>query len=396
MLRQTPGYIMSRLLTLTLPVLICLSSLSCVKEESHFAELRGVWLTNVDSRVLESRERIVEAVEFLRQHNFNVIFPVVWNKSVTMYPSLTMERMFGILIDTLYRGRDPLAEVVEEAHARGIAVIPWFEFGFSSSYKKAGGPLLRARPDWAERDRSGALLSKNGFEWMNAFHPDVQEFMLSLVLEVVRGYDIDGVQGDDRLPALPVEGGYSEYTARLFAAEHQGEKPPDDFRDPEWVRWRAQRLSEFAERLAQEVRAVKPEVIISWSPSVYPWALEEYLQDWPAWIRSGSADVIVPQVYGYSVQEYKQTLDSQSPESLNVSMGRTQLFPAILAKVGSYVVPEDSLMAMVAYNRSAGYKGEVYFFYEGLRANKDALAKALLKRFYAQPAKLPFRAVVSR
>ena len=64
-----------------------------------------------------------------------------------------------------------------------------------------------SRPEWAARDKNGAILTKNGFEWMNAIHPEVQQFLLDMVQEVIRSYDVDGIQGDDRLPAMPSEGG---------------------------------------------------------------------------------------------------------------------------------------------------------------------------------------------
>lgn len=38
--------------------------------------------------------------------------------------------------------------------------------------------------------------------------PEVRGFMMDLILEVVNEYpDIDGVQGDDRLPAMPLKVG---------------------------------------------------------------------------------------------------------------------------------------------------------------------------------------------
>jgi hypothetical protein len=127
--------------------ILAAACLSChpTQPDNKPSELRGIWLTNVDSHVLESRARIAGAMTFLHEHNFNAVFPVVWNKGVTLYPSPTMDRLFGIPIDTAYRGRDPLAEIVAQAHARGIAVIPWFEFGFSSSMNRNGGHLLRRR-----------------------------------------------------------------------------------------------------------------------------------------------------------------------------------------------------------------------------------------------------------
>lgn len=140
-------------------------------------KIRGVWLPNTDSLVLNSQPRIAEAMEFLAQTGFNVVFPVVWSKGFTVYPSQVMRELCGIEIDPRYQGRDPLAELTAAAKRVGIAVIPWFEYGFASSYHRNGGHLLAKKPDWAALDRHGNLLTKNKFEWMNAFHPEVQDFL---------------------------------------------------------------------------------------------------------------------------------------------------------------------------------------------------------------------------
>ena len=94
-----------------------------------------------------------------------------------------------------------------------MEVIPWFEYGFASVYGDAsGGHIINANPHWATRDAQGriATMASNGrsaspFYWMNAIHPEVQEFMIDLMMEVVENYDIDGIQGDDRLPAMSVK-----------------------------------------------------------------------------------------------------------------------------------------------------------------------------------------------
>jgi len=359
-------------------------------DELPAAELRGVWLTNVDSRVLDSRESIRDAMQFLADHHFNAVFPVVWNDAKTLYPSQVMDSLFGLPIDPRYAGRDPLQEAIEEAHQRGIAVIPWFEYGFAASYQKEGGDILKVKPHWAAKDNRGRLLTKNGFEWMNGYHPEVQQFLLSLVKEVASRYDVDGVQGDDRLPAQPIEGGYSAYTDSLFRAEHNGVVPPDDFRDPTWQRWRADKLSQFAHRLYAEVNMLKSDLVISWAPSIYPWSYDEYLQDWPAWLQHGDADVVIPQCYRYSLADYQSTLNALIPAGLAIRPGDGIIFPGILMNVGDYTISEELLMQKLAYNREKGYCGEVFFFYEGLRKNGDALAKALLETYYRQKATLPF------
>ncbi|RQH24258.1 hypothetical protein D5R40_29875 [Okeania hirsuta] len=42
---------------------------------------------------------------------------------------------------------------------------------------------------------------------------EVQKFVLALLKEVVVKYEVDGIQGDDRLPALPSMAGYEAYTS---------------------------------------------------------------------------------------------------------------------------------------------------------------------------------------
>ncbi|HOC89551.1 MAG TPA: family 10 glycosylhydrolase [bacterium] len=368
-------------------LLICLGMAALSPAQEAQPELRGVWLTDVDSKVLFSRKNIAEAMRFLAGHHFNVVFPVVWNQGYTLYPSALMDSLFGIPIDPAHRGRDPLAEVIEEAHKNGLKVIPWFEYGFSASYKENGGHLLRAKPHWAARDRQGRLLTKNGFEWMNPYHPEVQAFMRGLVLEVARGYEVDGIQGDDRLPAHPVEGGGDNYTGSLYRSQHQGADPPADPRDPGWMRWRADILNTFAGTLYREVKAVDSTLIISWSPSVYPWSYEEYLQDWPAWMRGGYADLVVPQVYRYDLERYRATLLEM--KNVTPPAPGARIYPGLLIKLGKYLIDPEYLLGAIRFNREMGYNGEVFFFYEGLRKKKGKLARALLNGPYREPAR-PF------
>jgi uncharacterized lipoprotein YddW (UPF0748 family) len=286
-------------------------------------------------------------------------------------------------IDTLYTGRDPLKELIESAHNKGIKVIAWFEFGFSTSYKLNGGRMLQLKPEWKAVNNKGQLVTKNGFDWMNGFHPDVQDFMLSMIMEVVNNYDIDGIQGDDRLPAMPSESGYDAYTVNRYKAEHQGEEPPKEFKDTAWVQWRADILNQFMKKLYASVKQAKPSVLVSMAPSIYPWSKEEYLQDWPAWLKNGYVDQIIPQIYRYELNRYTESLD----EILTTQVDRGKLdrmYPGILLKVGKYYPSKKFLSAMINENRKRGVNGEVFFFYEGLKKYPD-----FFKTLYKEKAVFP-------
>ncbi len=344
-------------------------------------ETRGVWISKTDSQVLNSKESIAEAMGFLAETGFNVVFPVVWNKAVTLYPSQVM-RNFGVEIDPQYVGRNPLAELIGEAHSYGIKVIPWFEYGFASSYNQNGGPLLAKKPEWAARDRSGNLLNKNGFDWMNALDPQVQDFLLSLILEVVKNYDIDGIQGDDRLPALPCEGGYDLLTVERYN-KACNRNPPQNPKERQWLQWRADILTEFLAHLYQEVKAIKPDLLVSMAPSIYDWGLKEYLQDSQAWLERGLVDLIHPQIYRRDFESYRRIVDRLVTEQFTVEQ-LSKLAPGILVKLGSYRISPEYLLQAIKYNRSRGIQGEVFFFYEGLREDNDALGKVLRLGPYAQ------------
>lgn len=54
------------------------------------AELRSVWLTNIDSDVLFERSRLALALQRLDELNFNTVYPTVWNWGWTLYPSSTL------------------------------------------------------------------------------------------------------------------------------------------------------------------------------------------------------------------------------------------------------------------------------------------------------------------
>jgi uncharacterized lipoprotein YddW (UPF0748 family) len=347
-------------------------------EKTGISAVRGVWLTNVDSDVLKSRENIKEAINLCSELGINTIFTVVWNKGFTLYPSKVMKDEFGIEIDTAISGRDPLKEVIEEAHKKKIKVIAWFEFGFASSFKIGGGHLLTAKPDWASKDFSGNLTTKNGFEWMNAFNPEVQNFILALISEVVRNYDVDGIQGDDRLPALPSNGGYDEYTVEQYKKEHSGNNPPEDYKNHEWVKWRADKLTEFCGKIHQTVKAINPNCIVSMSPSIYPWSKEEYLQDWPEWVKRGYVDLLCPQLYRYTIEEYKKVLSESYTKHL--PKGYKHIFyPGVLIKVGGYFPKSDFLLQMIEANRELGIEGEVFFFYEGIKKYPDLFKNTIYR-----------------
>lgn len=327
--------------------------------------IKGTWVTNVASKALNSRENIKQTVSKAKQAGLNTLFVVVWNGGYSLFPSTVQEQYIGISQHPAFKGRDPLREIIEEGHQAGLKIHAWFEFGFSYAYRDTNSVWLQRYPDWCGRNVKGELLQKNGFYWWNALHPGPQQFLASLILEVVRNYDIDGIQGDDRLPAMPAEGGYDTYTRKLYQQAFDGSAVPANPKEKSFVQWKADQLSNYAAKIYQSVKKAKPTCIVSWAPSIYPWSLEEYLQDWPKWLMGNHADLIIPQLYRYNFEAYStiiKQLRSQIPDTL-----LHKIVPGILTSLGDgYQADLQLMQKMVQLNRSLGFNGEVFFYFETL------------------------------
>lgn len=377
--RRGPYLFLLKQTILLCPVLLTSAVLGA--EPPARQPVRGVWVANVASSALSSPQAIRDFVNLAHSCHLNTLYVVCWNRGHTTYPSEVMQRHFGKKCDPRYADFDMLAEITSAAHAKQIRVIAWFEFGFSCSYGRPdGGHIIQKYPHWAARNKDGKLASKNNFQWMNAFHPEVQDFMLSLVKEVVEKYPVDGIQGDDRLPACPSLAGYDEWTLDFYSKEHQGRTPPEDHFDKDWVNWRAGLLNNFAKRMHSELKAISSDIVISAAPSIFPWSKEQYLQDWPTWLEQGWVDEVCPQVYRDNVESYRKEIQLIVEKQVS-SENQKHVYPGILIQTSERVhIRPETIKDMVAINRKAGFSGEVFFYDAALRAQPR-----LFQELYSKP-----------
>ncbi|MDJ0732867.1 MAG: glycoside hydrolase family 10 protein [Nostocaceae cyanobacterium] len=328
------------------------------------SELRGVWLTNIDSDVLFEKNRLKNALQNLKQLNFNVVYPTVWNWGYTLYPSPVAKRVYGLSIDPQpgLQKRDMLKEVVQEGHKQGLKVIPWFEFGFMAP---ADSQLAKRRAYWLASRRDGSRIWKEGTHdrvWLSPFRPDVQKFMQNLIVEIVRKYDIDGIQFDDHF-GLPSELGYDPYTRALYRKEHNGKAPPANFKDPEWVKWRADKITDFMKQVFFAIKAVKQDCIISVAPNPQRFSYEYFLADWEKWERMGFVEDLVLQVYRDDMNVFTRELER--PE-VKAARSHIPTSIGILTGLKNRTVPIEQVKAQVQAVRDRNFAGVSFFFYETL------------------------------
>ena len=328
-------------------------------------ELRGVWLTNIDSDVLFSEAKTAAAINKLSELNFNTLYPTVWNWGYTLYPSKVAKKETGTSLDPAagLQGRDVLKEIIDRGHQKSMAVIPWFEFGFMAP---ADSALAKRHPDWLTQRSNGDKIWLEGNVhqrvWLNPLHPEVQQFIEDLVVEIVSNYDLDGIQFDDHF-GYPSDFGYDELTLKLYRQEHGGKSPPSDPLDPEWIEWRANKITQYMERIFGAIKESKPKAIVSLSPNPQEFSLESFLLDWQKWERKGLVEELVLQVYRTRISDFCRELSQPEVEAarqhIPVAIG-------ILAGLKGRPMPSSKIETQVEITRERDFAGVSFFFYESL------------------------------
>ncbi|MBD2251963.1 glycoside hydrolase family 10 protein [Nostoc parmelioides] len=338
-------------------------------------EIRGVWLTNVASGVLFVPWGINRAIDQLSALNFNTIYPVVWNRGYTFYKSGTAKSVTGAdtqpLLNFVHGGQDVLAKIIALAKPKNLSVIPWFEYGFMAPPDSV---IAKRHPEWLTNGQGGVIsISEmlpeesdndptNKLVWLNPLHPEVQQFILSLITEVVTNYHIDGIQIDDHF-GMPVQFGYDPYTTELYQKEHQGKSPPRNHFDGEWMKWRANKITRFMTQVSQVVKEIKPNVKVSLSPNSQAFAYRYYLQDWANWVKTGLVDELILQVYRNDKSSFVYELEQPA-----VKLARTQIPVAIGISTGTLRSPVkiEQIREQVQAVRDRSFFGISFFYWESL------------------------------
>jgi uncharacterized lipoprotein YddW (UPF0748 family) len=365
-------------------------------------EFRGAWIATVGDMdwpsapglsVAQQQAELISLLDTAVRLKMNTVVFQVRDACDAMYAS-PMEPWSEYLTGT--QGRppepyyDPLEFAIEEAHKRGLELHAWFNpfrARLSVTAPAAVNAISRTHPDWV-RQYGDEL-------WLDPGEPAVREYVLRVILDVVRRYDVDGVHFDDYFYPYP--------TTNSIGAKLPF---PDD---ATWTRygersglsrddWRRQNINEFIESIYRNIKATKPWVKFGvapfgiWQPG-YPPQIKGFNSyaalraDSRLWLENGWVDYFSPQLY-WSINSPGQSFPVLLNwwEKQNVK-GRN-LWPGLAAYVAGKKFPVGEIARQIQVTRAQpGASGEIFFELRDFQQN-PALAAAVAAE-YAQPALVP-------
>jgi uncharacterized lipoprotein YddW (UPF0748 family) len=371
-------------------------------------EFRGVWIATVSNidwpskKGLSTQKQQAELLSILDKCvdlKLNAVIFQVRPMADALYASKLepwSEFLTGAIGKPPSPSYDPLEFAVREAHARGLELHAWFNpYRARHPSAKSSAPedhLTKRRPDLAK--------TYGTHSWLNPTHPEVQEHSLSVILDVVRRYDIDGIHIDDyfypykekdaagKIIPFPDDDTWDEYRKTGGALSR------DD--------WRRAAVNRFVERMYREVKKTKPLVKVGispfgiWRPGHPPGiaGLDQYAElyaDAKLWWNEGWCDYFSPQLYWPIRQEkqsYPKLLEWWAAEN---KRGR-HLWPGnytsrVTVKEKGWPATEINEQIKTTRDQK-GASGNVHFSMKALLGNTGGVADAL-KAVYRERALVP-------
>lgn len=285
---------------------------------------------------------------------------------------------------------DPLTLAVDEAHKRGIEVHCWFNpyrALHTSSKNVSDNHISKTNPEIAKK--------YGQFYWLNPTDKRVQDLSMSVIMDVVNRYDIDGVHMDDYFYPYPSYNNGADFPDDDTWAEYQKSGGKLERND-----WRRDAVNKFVERLYTEVKEAKPHVKIGISPfgiarpglpEEVAGGFDQYSElyaDAQLWLNKGWVDYYTPQLYWpiASPQPYMYLLKWWMGENHH----HRHIWPGLYtSKFAGDEKTLSEIPSQIAATRFIGGTGHVHFSMKPLVNNTNGINDVLTKAVYSKPALVP-------
>lgn len=370
-------------------------------------EFRAAWVAtigNIDWPSQKGLDAEVQKNEFiailntLSQQNMNAVVVQIRPAADAFYHSefepwsRYLSGTQGKAPSPLY---DPLQFMITESHKRGIEFHAWFNpYRALIDAAKNPNPFTHCtytHPEW--------FVNYGGKKYFDPGLPEVRNYFMKIVMDVVNRYDIDAVHFDDYF--YPYRIAKVEFPdQKSFARYGQSFTNKED--------WRRQNVNQLIESLSKQIKKAKPYVKFGISPfGVWRNAnkdtagsntragqtnYDDLYADVLLWLRKGWIDYILPQLYweiGHRAADYETLLtwwaDHSYDRHVYIGHGIYQLGNS----KNSWRSVDELNQQLLLLRKKETVQGSCLYSMNALAKNKLGVHSLLSKKFYAYPALLP-------
>lgn len=333
-------------------------------------ETKGVWIRPTE----KNSDQIIATLDNLKANGFNSVFLETYFHGKTIFPSQTMNKYGFTVQNEIFEGFDPLDVWIKEAHKRDIKVHIWFQSFYVGNQSPDYNPssILAVRPDWGNKTKKNANSPKatmsasehNGY-FLDPANPEVHEFLLDLLSEIIDRYKPDGINLDYiRYPNATAGNdmnawGFTEYARNDFKNQYGKDPIELTTSDVQWYDWNQYRRNNVT-NFVKQVGELGKEKNVYISAVVFPdraSALASKQQDWRTWSVNNYINGFTPLFLTYD----SKMLASMMNDVMNVKSPQTDLYAGLFVTfMGG--APED-LIRQIYETRKMNANGVILFDY---------------------------------
>ncbi len=364
-------------------------------------EFRAAWVATVHNidwpsrpglSAGQQRSEMISILDTSARNGLNAIVLQVRTECDALYKSNTEPWSYwltGQMGRAPSDGYDPLEFAISEAHKRGLELHAWFNpFRASASDKSSKSSRH------ISRTHSSLMLRAGTQTWANPSSDYVRERAISVMLDVTKRYNVDGIHIDDYFYPYPkkVNGrmvdqfddssSYKKYKMRGGRLSQRD--------------WRRNHMDTFVSSLYKSVKSAKPWVKVGvspfgiWRPGV-PASIEADLDaydhisaDSRKWLNNGWIDYFSPQLY-WRIDDKPHSFTTLIRWWAGENKQGRHLWPGIASsrinssadpgRPASEITRQIDATRKYAPNRTG--TGHVHWSFEAIKKNKGGLASKL-------------------
>lgn len=348
---------------------------SSIKNDNK--EMRGVWVTymdlnmeNTDKSYKAFKEKFNKIANTAKKDNFNTLIVQVRPFSDALYDSAYYPYSH-ILTGTQGKdpGYDPLKYMCEYSHKIGLDIHAWvnpYRVKINESPKK-----LSENNPYTNNKRLGVMVGNDIY-----YNPALEDVRLLIELgikEIVKNYDVDGIQFDDYFYPTQSksfdEKEYNSYVKSVGAGKAISLK-----------NWRIANVNILVAETYSLIHSIKDNVVFGISPQGNINNDYDLYADVKSWCsKSGYVDYICPQLY-YSIEnpalKYEDAINNwlelQYSDDVTLYIGIAGYKTGTNSDNGTWLNSDNILQKEVKILRKKGVKGFMFYSYLNLESENAA------------------------
>lgn len=303
--------LLAAMMRLSSIIIACCLLCTVAFAQSPKREFRGAWIASVANidwpskpglAAVEQQQQFVHQLDMLQSVGCNAVIVQIRPVADALYASKKEPWSYyltGRQGEPPFPYYDPLVFMIEEAHKRNMEFHAWFNpFRALMDSKKNNNPknhVTHTHKDW--------IIAYGGKSYVDPGIPEAREYVIDVITDVVKRYDIDAVHLDDYFYPYRVPG-QQFGDGKSYAKYGKGTNKDD---------WRRDNVSRFVSLLNTTIKSEKPWMKLGISPfgvwrnkSQDPegsdtrggqTTYDDLYADVLMWLQKGWVDYMMPQLY---------------------------------------------------------------------------------------------------